>query len=250
MTSEPMTPESMTSESMTSESADPGRPGSSKAALLARFEDLLPGNTDIGEELLERYAEPHRHYHGLGHLAYILDRIDDFATGKHDLFTVRLAAWFHDAVYAIPPGQISNEEASARLAIRTLGRSGFEQEEIGEVARLVRLTETHHPVGSDPDGELLCDADLAILAAPADEYRRYVEAVRQEYPKLTDEEFAAGRLQVLLGLGGRDLFRTTSGRKLNDAANANLTAEALELIERLGVADQLDPDAWPLAQGS
>lgn len=217
-------------------------------ALLARFEELLPGNVDIGAELIERYAEPHRTYHGLTHLAYILDRIDDFAAGKHDLFAVRLAAWFHDAVYAIPPGQISNEEASARLAIRTLVRSGFEQEEIGEVARLVRLTETHRPAGSDPDGELLCDADLAILAAPADEYRRYVEAVRQEYPRLSDEEFAGGRLQVLLGLGGRDLFRTNSGRKLNRAASANLKAEALDLIDRLGVADQLDPDAWPLAE--
>lgn len=246
MTSEPMTPEPITPERTTSQNGEPGRRSSAKAALLARFEDLLPGNTDIGEELIERYSEPHRHYHGLGHLAYVLDRIDEFATGRHDVFTVRLAAWFHDAVYVIPAREISNEEASARLAIRTLGRSGFEQEEIGEIARLVRLTETHHPVGSDPDGELLCDADLAILAAPPAEYRRYVEAVRQEYPKITDEEFAAGRLQMLLGLGGRDLFRTTSGRRLNDAANANLTAEALELIDRLGVADQLDPDAWPL----
>lgn len=227
---------------MTSEPADDLR-----SQLLARFEELLPGNADIGEELIERYSEPHRHYHGLSHLAYVLDRVDDFAGGKHDLFEVRLAAWFHDAVYDIPPRELSNEEASARLAIRTLGRSGFEQEEIGEVARLVRLTETHHPVGSDPNGELLCDADLAILAAPTDQYRSYVEAVRREYPRITDEEFAAGRLQVLLDLGGRDLFRTNSGRKLNAAADANLTDEALELIERLGIADQLDPDAWPLA---
>lgn len=227
---------------MTSEPSDDIRPH-----LLARFEELLPGNADMGEELIERYSEPHRHYHGPSHLAYVLARIDDFATGKHDLFSVRLAAWFHDAVYAIPARELSNEEASARLAIRTLARSGFEQEEIGEVARLVRLTETHHPVGSDPNGELLCDADLAILAAPADEYRDYVEAVRREYPGITDEEFAAGRLQVLLGLGGHDLFRTNAGRKLNAAADANLTAESLELIERLGISDQLDPDAWPLA---
>jgi len=231
---------------MTSEPTNPGSTSPSKGALLARFEDLLPGHADTGHELIERYCEPHRHYHGLSHLADVLDRIDEFAAGKHDLFTVRLAAWFHDAVYEIPAREISNEEASARLAIRTLGRSGFEQEEIGEVARLVRLTETHHPTGSDPDGELLCDADLAILATPADEYRRYVDAVRQEYPRISDEEFAAGRLQVLLGLGGGDLFRTNAGRKLNPAANENLTAEATALIEQLGVADQLDPDAWPL----
>ena len=92
--------------------------------------------------------------------------IDELADDQ-DLFLVRLAAWFHDAVYAIPAGQVSNEEASARLAIRTLGRAGLEQEDLNQVARLVRLTETHVPGARDPEGELLCDADLAILAAPA-----------------------------------------------------------------------------------
>lgn len=219
-----------------------------RSELLARFEELLPRNGDLAEELLRRYAEPHRHYHGLGHLSDVLDRIDEFATAKHDLFTVRLAAWFHDAVYAIPPGQISNEEASARLAIRTLGRSGFEQEEIGEIARLVRLTETHRPAGSDPDGELLCDADLAILAAPPEKYRSYVAGVRQEYARLSDEEFASGRLEVLRSFGGREIYRTTAGRKLGPHAQRNLTTEALELIERLGIGDQLEPDSWPLDQ--
>ena len=64
-----------------------------------------------------------------------------------------------------PAGQVSNEEASARLAIRRLGRTGLEQEDLTQVARLVRLTETHVPGARDPEGELLCDADLAILAA-------------------------------------------------------------------------------------
>ncbi|QDP95102.1 metal-dependent phosphohydrolase [Microlunatus elymi] len=214
--------------------------------LAARFANLLPEHADVGGELLQRYAEPHRHYHDRRHLARVLDQVEGLATGKHDLFLVRLAAWFHDAVYAIPVGQISNEEASARLAIRTLGRCGFEQEEIGEVARLVRLTETHRPTGSDPDGELLCDADLSILAAEPDEYRRYVDDVRQEYAKVDDHDFARGRLDVLLKFGGREIYRTSKGRKLNPAAQANVTNEAFRLIEQLGIGDQLDPDGWPL----
>jgi predicted metal-dependent HD superfamily phosphohydrolase len=223
-----------------------GQQSELRSALLDRFTDVLPDNPDLGRDLLDRYAEPHRHYHDLHHLSSMLGWIDELATAKHDLFTVRLAAWFHDAVYVIPPTQISNEEASARLAIRTLSRSGFEQEEIGEIARLVRLTETHHPSGSDRDGELLCDADLAILAAPPEDYRRYVQQVREEHPKLSDEDFARGRLDVLFGFGGREIFRTTAGRRLGQAAQANLSAEAFELIDRLGIGDQLDPDAWPL----
>lgn len=215
-------------------------------SLNARFAELLGEHTDVGEELVRRYAEPQRRYHDQRHLAHVLDRIDEFATGKHDRFIVGLAAWFHDSVYAIPVAEISNEEASARLAIRTLGRCGFEQEEIGEIARLVRLTETHRPVGSDPDGELLCDADLAILAAEPEDYRRYVADVRAEYPRLDDQEFARGRLSVLRHFGGRDIFRTSKGRRLNDAAQANLTAEALQLIDDLGVRADFGPDDWPL----
>jgi predicted metal-dependent HD superfamily phosphohydrolase len=216
------------------------------AQLTARFAELLSGHADIGADLLARYAEPQRHYHDQRHLAQVLDRIDEFGTAAHDLFLVRMAAWFHDAVYAIPAGQVSNEEASARLAIRTLGRSGFEQEEIGEIARLVRLTESHRPSGSDPNGELLCDADLAILAAGPDDYRRYVADVRAEYPKLDDHEFGRGRLAVLCHFGGQNIFRTTGGRQLNEAAQSNLKTEALDLIDRLGIADEFDTDGWPL----
>lgn len=221
--------------------------GQDRTALLARFDQLLPGQADVAEELLDRYGEPHRHYHDRRHLVHVLDRVEEFAAGRHDHFTVSLAAWFHDAVYAIPPREISNEEASARLAIRTLVRCGLEQEEIGEVARLVRLTQTHRPVGSDPDGELLCDADLAILAAEPEQYARYVADIRREYAGLDDEQFDRGRLEVLTRFGGRPVFRTTAARRLEKAAQHNLRQEAITLVDRLGIADELDGDAWPLS---
>ena len=82
--------------------------------LLDRWRAVLPNQPDIGEDLLRRYAEPHRRYHTADHLHHVLDMVDELADGQ-DLFLVRLAAWFHDAVYAIPAGQVSNEEASAIL---------------------------------------------------------------------------------------------------------------------------------------
>ena len=205
------------------------------ARLLRRWAEVLPNHPEIGEELLGRYAEPHRRYHTTQHLADVLDRIDELAGGSEDLFLVRLAAWFHDAVYAIPPGQVSNEEASARLTIRTLGRVGLEQEDLTQVARLVRLTETHVPGTRDPEGELLCDADLAILAAEPAAYDRYVDQIREEYARVPEEEFLAGRLAVLASLADRELFRTGKGRRLTGAARANLEREMRTLIDRLGM---------------
>jgi predicted metal-dependent HD superfamily phosphohydrolase len=200
--------------------------------LVTRWEATLPHQEEIATALLTRYAEPHRHYHTASHLARVLQVIDEFA-GRQDLFLVRLAAWFHDAVYAIPPGQIPNEEASARLAVRELSRVGLEQEDLTQVARLVRLTATHTPGSRDPEGELLCDADLSILAAPPEEYAAYVTAIREEYAAVPEEAFLAGRLEILSRLSEGEIFRTSKGRTLIEAARANVAAECAALQNRL-----------------
>ena len=202
--------------------------------LRERWQATLPDQPEIADELLRRYAEPHRRYHTAEHLHHVLVMIDELADTQ-DLFLVRLAAWFHDAVYAIPAGQLSNEEASARLAIRTLTRAGLEQEDLNQVARLVRLTETHLPGSRDPEGELLCDADLAILAAAPEVYMLYVEQIREEYAMVPEQAFLAGRLAVLTELADREIFRTAKGRRLTEAARTNLEAEMASLLQRLEV---------------
>jgi predicted metal-dependent HD superfamily phosphohydrolase len=205
-----------------------------RSELLQRWKATLPRQPELGDQLITRYSEPHRRYHTTQHLLHVLTRIDELAD-DHDLFLVRLAAWYHDAVYAIPVGQISNEEASARLALRELSWVGLEQEDLNQVARLVRLTETHLPGPRDPEGELLCDADLAILASDPPDYADYVAAVRAEYAQLPEEQFLAGRLAVLTELADREIFRTAKGRRLTNAARANLATEMGALVKLLDI---------------
>ena len=69
-----------------------------KSELLARWNATLPRQQELGENLITRYSEPHRRYHTTKHLLHVLTMIDRLAD-DHDLFLVRLAAWFHDAVY-------------------------------------------------------------------------------------------------------------------------------------------------------
>ena len=64
-----------------------------------------------GAALLGRWAEPHRAYHDLAHLAEVLERVDLLAAEADRPDAVRLAAWFHDAVY--DPTAADNEERSA-----------------------------------------------------------------------------------------------------------------------------------------
>ncbi|WP_175047861.1 HD domain-containing protein [Microlunatus speluncae] len=209
--------------------------------LRARWQDVLPEQTELGDDLIARYAEPHRHYHGQDHLLAVLRWIDRLAERDHDLFLIRLAAWFHDSVYAIPAGQVSNEEASARLAVRRLHLAGLEIEEVNQVTRLVRLTATHQVGPGDAAGELLCDADLAVLAGTRAEYRAYAEAVREEYAAVDDETFWTARLDVLDRLAGTQLFRTGKARReLLATARDNLDRERADLRRRLGLPNPDD----------
>ena len=209
------------------------------AELTERWDALMPTSPELGRALLRRYAEPHRRYHDRAHLLQVLRMVDQLA-GEEDLYLVRLAAWFHDAVYDLPERELTNEEASARLSIRELSRAGFEQEDITQVARMVRLTATHAPGGRDPEGELLCDADLAILAAPPERYDAYVAAVREEYAGVDEEQFLSGRLAVLEPLADSEIFRSGKAQSLKAAARANLERELWSLRDRLGLEQPED----------
>ncbi|SEE17739.1 Predicted metal-dependent phosphohydrolase, HD superfamily [Streptomyces sp. 3213] len=211
-------------------------------ALRARWTRALEGARAPGggpdplpyaENLLARWQEPQRHYHTLTHLTAVLDHIDVLAEYADDPDVVRLAAWFHDAVYL--PDRSENEERSARLAERALPEAGVPEAKTAEVARLVRLTVTHAPAADDRDGMVLCDADLAVLAAPPSAYAAYTAAVREEYHFVPNDAFREGRsaiLRQLLSLP--QLFRTPHGLAEWEAtARYNLTGE----LALLGSAD-------------
>ncbi|MEU6678078.1 hypothetical protein [Streptomyces sp. NPDC046925] len=184
-----------------------------------------PDPTPYADNLLARWAEPQRRYHTTAHLTAVLDHIDVLEEHAEDADLVRLAAWFHDAVYA--PDRSENEERSARLAERALAEAGLSEEQVDEVARLVRLTVTHDPAEGDHNGEVLCDADLAILAAAPDAYAAYASAVREEYAFVPDEDFRTGRAAVLRQLLALPrLFRTPYGTaRWEGPARANLATE-------------------------
>jgi predicted metal-dependent HD superfamily phosphohydrolase len=182
----------------------------------------------LRERLERSYRDDRRGYHDLRHLREVLEHVDELVgPGDPARETVLLAAWFHDAVYA---GQPDDEERSARLAEDSLEQP-LGSELAGEVARLVRLTATHRPTEDDTSGQVLCDADLAILAANPARYADYVQGVRREHAHLPDTDFAAGRAAVLRDLLARPaLFHTALARRRWEArARENAEAELSSL---------------------
>ncbi|MGW0842061.1 HD domain-containing protein [Streptomyces sp. NPDC002787] len=200
-----------------------------QALLSAREGACHPDPLPYSANLIKRWSEPQRKYHTVEHLTAVLDHIDLLEEYAADADLVRLAAWFHDAVYL--PERSTNEERSARLAERALPEAGVPEEKVAEVARLVRLTVTHDPADDDPNGQVLCDADLAILASAPEAYAAYAAAVREEYGFVPDDAFRTGRAAVLGQLLALPrLFRTPYGqREWEDRARENLRTELTEL---------------------
>lgn len=225
-----------------------------RADLAERWAALLPGAHAVGEELLRRWSEPHRSYHGTAHLADCLRSVQVAAEGLGPVpRTVLLALWFHDAVH---DGEaVRDEERSAALARDLLaphvgagavpdGPAASRPDadpssvpvvltrgDVDEVARLVLLTTHHDPAPGDMAGALVSDADLAVLAGAPAKYQKYVRQVRAEYAHVDDDAWRDGRGDVLRGLlASPRLFATPVGRERWEArARTNLAAELAAL---------------------
>lgn len=193
---------------------------------------LSDGATALRDELLARYGEPHRHHHDQRHLVEVLVALDVLSDTTPSP-EVRLAAWFHDAVYE---GRSRDDEAaSAELARRSLASAGAEPATCDRVGELVEATALHLVPGEGPpldhDTALLLDADLWILASDGARYDAYADGIRAEHPDIEDAAFRSGRLTALTTLSGRErLFHTSAGRAdLEPRARANLSREIAAL---------------------
>lgn len=190
----------------------------------------LPGHESLRDRLVAAYGEPGRGYHDTTHLAEVLAHVTALRDDADDLEVVLLAAWFHDAVYQ---GREDDEEQSARLAETTLAEAGIDPVTVAEVARLVRTTAHHRPAADDRNGAVLCDADLAILAADEGRYADYVAGVRREHAHLDDEAFGRGRAAVLRDLMAKPhLFHTPAARERWEARGRHNVARELADLSR------------------
>jgi predicted metal-dependent HD superfamily phosphohydrolase len=204
--------------------------------LTAAWDDLIgrhttdPAAAATGRAVLARWAEPHRRYHSVSHLRGALTRVEELADHAVDPDAVRLAAWYHDAVYQ---GQLDDEERSAQLAEADLAALGVDPSLVAEVARLVRLTIRHQPGHGDRNGETICDADLGALGVEPGRYRANSAAIRAEYAHVPDDDFSAGRARVVRGLlSGQAVFQTPLARsRWESRARANL-ADELRALEQ------------------
>ena len=195
---------------------------------------------ETGEALLARWMDPRRRFHDLRHLCDVLSRVDELAEETHEPCLVRLAAWYHGAIfdaeskaaYAERGGE--NETASAVLAHEQLAALGVPDRCAHRVAQLVTALLRHAPDPADFDCAVLCDADLGMLAQEPQRYKAYLEDVRAEYAHIPAEDYVRARIVILSKLLSRpSLFSSPLGAAWEDAARQNIAAELVRLKKEL-----------------
>lgn len=193
---------------------------------------------DAGQALVDRWSGPGREFHNLKHLVDVLVRVDELAEETHEPDLVRLAAWYHGVVfdsadaksYANKGGE--DEAASASLAQSELMALGISKANADRVHDLVVALVRHTPDPTDFDCAVLCDADLAMLAAEPQRYKAYLHDVRAEYAHLPVEDYVRARVRILKKLLARPtLFSSPLGAAWEEPARQNVSAE-LQRLEK------------------
>lgn len=181
------------------------------------------------DQLVHHYTQGQRHYHNLAHVQDILDTLTAFATDQHTLPTLKLAAWFHDAIYDSHAND--NETKSAELAETMLTELGLPAGAINEVSRLIRLTQTHTTPLTDHNGLLLLDADLAPFAHPPDQFNQNSHNIRREYAWVPEPQYRQERIRILKTFQDRDRLYYTPQlfAQLEQKARQNIQSEIARL---------------------
>jgi predicted metal-dependent HD superfamily phosphohydrolase len=161
----------------------------------------------VFHRLAAAYAEPVRAYHNTTHIIDCLAELDRCRDLARQPDQVEAAIWFHDAVYL--PERSDNEVRSARLASEFLGRAGVEPDRCQRVADFILATR-HLTMSDDPDTQLLCDIDLAVLGRDAAEFAEFERRIRTEYAWVPAPLYRAARSKVLAGFLARTAIYQTS----------------------------------------
>lgn len=204
---------------------------------------------DMGTNLITLWSTPDRAFHNLRHLIDLLTRVDELSEETRNPDLVRLAAWYHGAIFSVSADQAmhrnggEDEAASAALAYEELTAAGVSEKNANRVSELIMNLRRHDLPTSDIDAAALSDADLGCLAIEPQRYREYSHLIYSEYAHLPLLSYLRTRTTIVRKLLARDrLFASPLGQHWERPARENLEAELRRLSRKLSILEA-DNDA-------
>jgi hypothetical protein avisC_07461 len=203
----------------------------------------------MGTNLITLWSTPDRAFHNLRHLIDLLTRVDELSEETRNPDLVRLAAWYHGAIFSVSADQAmhrnggEDEAASAALAYEELTAAGVSEKNANRVSELIMNLRRHDLPTSDIDAAALSDADLGCLAIEPQRYREYSRLIYSEYAHLPLLTYLRTRTTIVRKLLARDrLFASPLGQHWELPARENLEAELRRLSSKLSILEA-DNDA-------
>ncbi|MCC6562382.1 MAG: N-methyl-D-aspartate receptor NMDAR2C subunit [Xanthomonadales bacterium] len=188
-----------------------------------RLLGIAPNATQLalGEDLLQRYCEPHRHYHSLAHLEDCLRQAANLRPQFAHAGEVEFALWVHDAIY--DTRKTDNEQRCADWARQSVITAGLDAAVARRIHELILATR-HAALPATADAALLVDIDLSILGADAARFDAYEHEIRSEYHWVPSFLFNLKRKQLLREFLARPKIYSSAEyqRRLEAPARANL----------------------------
>ena len=179
---------------------------------------------DVWRDIHAYYGEDHRAYHTLEHINYCLKALDQAINEVDQPEAVELSIWFHDIIFQ--PGQANNEQKSAEF-FQTVSEGILPDTLRLHVTQLILATMHHHHNISPPtssDSQFMVDIDLSSFGLDEDAFGENTQALRQEQPELSDEEFQRSTARFFKSLLDRQrIFYTPYFfEQLEDKARQNI----------------------------
>jgi predicted metal-dependent HD superfamily phosphohydrolase len=175
--------------------------------------------------LYDLYRESHRAYHNINHIYELMKLLDRFPLVVTNAHAVRMAIFFHDAIYDIGGPHGDNERRSADLwqtfsnEVRTLLLEGigvihrdsiFHEDTSRAIHRWIMATVGHDGLEEgDTDGKYFSSIDLCVLGKKRRGYELYAAYIRREYSSIPEHLYREKRAEVLEGFLRRDRIYDT-----------------------------------------
>lgn len=197
--------------------------------LITQYSDSGKVFDSYWKEIVEAYSAPTRQYHTFEHLTYVYRQLEQCPQKAANREAIQFALFYHDLVYEIP--NTENEERSAEIAAQRMKGLGIAQESIDLCVSHILATKTHKKSGN-PDTDLFCDADIAVLGEPPEIYTAYCKKVHAEFKDTPPADFARGRIRELEKLLDMEpMYKTLHFRqKYEVSARRNLMEEIGDLL--------------------
>jgi predicted metal-dependent HD superfamily phosphohydrolase len=185
----------------------------------------------VFEVLIQSYSQPHRKYHNLNHIEFMLQNLEKLFPDQKNSRSIHLAIWFHDVVFN--PYSRSNEESSQKIFLKYAPRLSVTPKETEDTLKMIESSIRHSALQNTREESCFLDLDLLALGQDREAYFRYSAQIREELRLIPDFIYRNLRTKALQSLFSEGtLFRSDELRHLNKVATENINFEISELNQR------------------